>query len=155
MSAGPWETEAEIRDATGQRDWEPGEHGWRNETALLTALTDAGVELGAYDQRILEWLAGWEPQTVAVVASWVMRANSVDVEAAPVRRATYTCVYKDCSGESHRLDPAAAERWMDEHAREVAHDSRWPVCFRIDYPDHSMPGVAFRAAVKPIAGGVS
>jgi hypothetical protein len=32
------------------------------------------VDLGAYDLRIVSWLAGWERQTVAVVAGWVQRA---------------------------------------------------------------------------------
>jgi hypothetical protein len=28
----------------------------------------AGVQLGAYDQRILLWLAGYEPSTCAAIA---------------------------------------------------------------------------------------
>ncbi|MFJ6656048.1 hypothetical protein ACIQNG_06735 [Streptomyces sp. NPDC091377] len=35
----------------------------------------AGVELGAYDRRIIEWLAGWDGPTVATIASLVMRAR--------------------------------------------------------------------------------
>lgn len=35
----------------------------------------AGVELGAYDQRILEWLAVSEPATVAVICGLISRAR--------------------------------------------------------------------------------
>lgn len=35
----------------------------------------AGVELGAYDRRIIEWLAGWDSPTVATIASLVIRAR--------------------------------------------------------------------------------
>ena len=42
---------------------------------LLSACAAAGVELGAYDRHILAWLAGWEPQTVAVIAGLISRAH--------------------------------------------------------------------------------
>ncbi|MFK0296392.1 hypothetical protein ACIQU6_38785 [Streptomyces sp. NPDC090442] len=35
----------------------------------------AGVELGAYDRRIIDWLAGWDSPTVATLASLVIRAR--------------------------------------------------------------------------------
>lgn len=35
----------------------------------------AGVELGAYDCRVLDWLTTWEPSTLAVIAGWVKRAR--------------------------------------------------------------------------------
>jgi hypothetical protein len=41
----------------------------------------AGIELGAWDRRILEWMAGWAACTVLTVASWVARARA----AGPVR----------------------------------------------------------------------
>ncbi|MER6350644.1 hypothetical protein ABT186_02010 [Streptomyces sp. NPDC001634] len=44
------------------------------ETILRATLTAAGVELGAYDERIVQWLAGWGWGTVAVIASWIGRA---------------------------------------------------------------------------------
>ncbi|MFE9200413.1 hypothetical protein ACFYMH_30875 [Streptomyces albidoflavus] len=45
---------------------------------LLAELRAAGVELGEYDRRIIEWLTlspgyGWS--TVATIASWVKRAD--------------------------------------------------------------------------------
>lgn len=44
--------------------------------ALLQALD--GVELGAWDRRILDWLAGWDTSTVAVVVSLLHRARRAD-----------------------------------------------------------------------------
>jgi hypothetical protein len=35
----------------------------------------AGIELGAWDGRILEWMAGWDTSTVLTVASWIARAR--------------------------------------------------------------------------------
>jgi hypothetical protein len=35
-----------------------------------------GVELGAYDRRIIEWLAGWDIATVGTVASLIYRARA-------------------------------------------------------------------------------
>jgi hypothetical protein len=44
---------------------------------LLTGtLAAAGVQLGAYDHAIVDWLAGFEPATVAVIAGWVGRAGA-------------------------------------------------------------------------------
>ena len=34
-----------------------------------------GVERGAVDRRVLVWLTGWGPATVAVVVSWLHRAS--------------------------------------------------------------------------------
>jgi hypothetical protein len=45
------------------------------ERILLEALS--GVELGAWDRRLVEWLAGWEAATVLTVASWLTRARGV------------------------------------------------------------------------------
>ncbi len=36
----------------------------------------AGIELGAWDRRILEWMAGWDASTVLTVASWLARARA-------------------------------------------------------------------------------
>ncbi len=36
----------------------------------------AGIELGAWDRRILEWMAGWDASTVLTVASWLARART-------------------------------------------------------------------------------
>lgn len=44
----------------------------------LEALRDAlsGVELGAFDVRILTWLASWDDTTVRTVVSLLMRARA-------------------------------------------------------------------------------
>lgn len=50
----------------------------RHQTSFLVlseVLEGAGVELGAYDRVVLEWLANYEPTVVAVVAGWIWRAS--------------------------------------------------------------------------------
>lgn len=42
--------------------------------ALLQTLD--GIQLGAYDLLIVDWLATWEPSTVAVICSWIRRART-------------------------------------------------------------------------------
>ena len=41
---------------------------------LKEACSAAGVETGVYDDGILLWLAGWGPETCAVVVGLVTRA---------------------------------------------------------------------------------
>ena len=48
----------------------------RNHRMLCEALTAAGVELGDYDHRIVQWLAGWEPEVCAVIAGLIERASA-------------------------------------------------------------------------------
>ncbi len=36
----------------------------------------AGIELGAWDQRVLSWLAGLDASTVLTVASWIARSRA-------------------------------------------------------------------------------
>ena len=36
----------------------------------------AGIEVGAWDRRILDWLAGWDASTVLTIASWIGRARA-------------------------------------------------------------------------------
>jgi hypothetical protein len=88
---GPFGTEAEVLalprvrealDAIGRSHHRRGltaeEHNYR---LLWDALTAAGVELGAYDDRIAGWLAGWETTTCAVIATWVARAHAAGGES--------------------------------------------------------------------------
>ena len=43
---------------------------------LARALADAGVELGAYDERILDWLGrAAEPGAVLSIVGWIERAG--------------------------------------------------------------------------------
>lgn len=62
---------------TGPIDAEPLDYRPRGEQeAILRSILDAaGVELGAYDERIVAWFvqfADWG--TFAVIASWIARA---------------------------------------------------------------------------------
>jgi hypothetical protein len=36
-----------------------------------------GIELGTYDRRIIDWLEGWEPETLAVLAGIITRAKAM------------------------------------------------------------------------------
>ncbi len=78
---GPYATErqafndAEPIYAAAHRDRVRGSMTRANAAALRIALGAAGVELGAYDQTVLLWLAGWEPQMVQAVIGWFSRAN--------------------------------------------------------------------------------
>lgn len=59
----------------------PGDYPTADEKAaiLRDTFTAAGVELGAYDERIAAWLAqtaDWS--TFAVIASWVQRAGATE-----------------------------------------------------------------------------
>ncbi len=47
----------------------------RAEQAEILAAALAGIELGAWDRRIAEWLAGWDTATVLTVASWIARSR--------------------------------------------------------------------------------
>jgi hypothetical protein len=86
VNAGPYETERDARKAAieqggpAEPDWSILSPGQRYKL-LLNACADAGVFLGAYDHRILEWLAGWEDATVAVVAGLITRAHAAGQDA--------------------------------------------------------------------------
>jgi hypothetical protein len=51
------------------------------EHAAILAGVLAGIELGAWDRRIVEWLAGWDASTVLTVASLIARSRA----AGPAR----------------------------------------------------------------------
>lgn len=46
------------------------------EAALRDALR--GVELGAYDERIIRWLVGWDDSTVRTIVSLIERARRAE-----------------------------------------------------------------------------
>jgi hypothetical protein len=64
--------------------YRPGETNdeWRarNRADQVTALLEAldGIELGAHDRRIVEWLASWDTSVIGTVASLFYRARAVD-----------------------------------------------------------------------------
>lgn len=90
QAPGPFETEQQARQLPAVRavydafDRDPGvgKMAPHNLRLLLDALAQAGVYVGAYDIQIAQWVAGWEPQTVAVIAGWVQRASQADGQAA-------------------------------------------------------------------------
>ncbi len=66
---------------TGPIDTEPIDYRphAEQEATLRSILDAAGVELGAYDERILQWFvqfADWG--TFAVIASWIQRAANTE-----------------------------------------------------------------------------
>jgi hypothetical protein len=86
---GPYETEREVRELpavraiydamhASHRRGVMGERGYR---LLDEACRAAGVEVGAYDHRILVWLAGFEPETCAVFAGLIRRAHAAGLTA--------------------------------------------------------------------------
>jgi hypothetical protein len=64
----------------GQYRHEPTEE---RRAALLAALD--GVELGAYDERIVHWLAEWDVPVLAGVVSLLWRARHTATQQAPRR----------------------------------------------------------------------
>ncbi|MGH3710582.1 MAG: hypothetical protein ACRDRU_14510 [Pseudonocardiaceae bacterium] len=56
------------------------EHAEERRAALVAALE--GVELGAYDERVLDWLAGWEVPVVAGVVSLLLRVRKAATHQA-------------------------------------------------------------------------
>jgi hypothetical protein len=74
--SGPYETERQAAGAARHfYDSPPGGWGDGNLRLLEDVCRTAGVQLGAYDTRILVWLAGWEPTTCAVIAGLISRAR--------------------------------------------------------------------------------
>ena len=46
------------------------------EQAQILADVLAGIELGAWDRQIVQWLAGWDTCTVLTVTSLIARARA-------------------------------------------------------------------------------
>ncbi len=82
---GPFETEAQARAAVvavadlGLLPVKPTE----NRRLLGRVCQVAGVAMGRYDDRIVEWLSIWERSTVAVIAGWVSRAYEAGLTRTP------------------------------------------------------------------------
>ena len=85
MTSGPFETyrhaahaaHAAIPPAGGSSVLSAAQ----NRQLLGRALEAAGVEMGRYDDRIAEWLAGFEDSACAVIAGWVTRAYAAGKSA--------------------------------------------------------------------------
>lgn len=59
----------------------------RRHTDFVSALTEAlaGVELGAYDRSMVNWLADWDVETVGTVASLFYRCRQAGQSATNSR----------------------------------------------------------------------
>jgi hypothetical protein len=84
VTAGPYQTEAEARQSPAVQEihaaFRAGPGVGRMAPLIVAVLVDAcvmaGVELGAFDRRVLSWLSGWEPETAAVIAGLITRAHA-------------------------------------------------------------------------------
>ena len=98
---GPYETRQQARETPAvravyeafDRDHGPGKMIPHNLRMLTSACAAAGVQTGAYDEQTLMWLAGWEPETCAVIAGLVIRAAR---HAAPAPRPGHQCPASEC-----------------------------------------------------------
>ena len=101
---GPFGTEAEvlelpavrvIYDASraSSRLGVLGELGYQ---MLIGACVEADARLGAYDRRILLWLAGFGSQTCAVVAGLIGRAHA----AVPAAARQHTCPVREAASRA-------------------------------------------------------
>jgi hypothetical protein len=82
---GPFDAEAQAR-AAAVAVAEPGSSPVKpakNRRLLGRVCQAAGVAMGRYDDRIVEWLSVWEPSTVAVVAGWISRAYEAGLTRTP------------------------------------------------------------------------
>jgi len=46
------------------------------EQAAILAAVLGGIELGAWDRRVVGWLAGLDACTVLTIASWIVRSRA-------------------------------------------------------------------------------
>lgn len=101
---GPFSTEAEASTAALALGGPP-RPGWsilspdQRLRMLTAACEEAGVTLGAYDTRILEWLSGWEDSICGVVAGIVTRAHAAGLNAEQARRAGFRRSLRDGTGD--------------------------------------------------------
>lgn len=75
---GPYDTRRQAADSVRHiYNLPPGTGAWAEAShrLLCEALGNAGVQLGAYDHTIVQWICGFEPETVAVIAGLISRAG--------------------------------------------------------------------------------
>jgi hypothetical protein len=121
---GPFETERQasrtpavqavytaFREAPGQ-----GRTDAHNARMITQACDVAGVELGAFDRRIVAWLSGFEPTTCAVVAGLVDRAAA---RITPQQAATLGQVLADAIAWR---EPSGACADCDKHPAGLCAD---------------------------------
>ncbi len=73
-----YEPFATAQQAARASRWERIGRGASISSANRSQLRDelAGVDLGAFDKQILDWLAGYEPSTVTVICGWLARSRA-------------------------------------------------------------------------------
>jgi hypothetical protein len=124
---GPYESEADARaDAHLAVTPEPGWSILRaagNLELLNQAIQDAGLAIGAYDERVLSWLSVYEDSICQVIAGWVARAHEAGRQPEPGTRTRWAVRYKgryrDALGGFH-VQPYDDEDMARRAAREVA-----------------------------------
>ncbi|GHA01208.1 hypothetical protein ACFOOM_12330 [Streptomyces echinoruber] len=104
--------------------------------ALRDTLTAAGVELGAYDTRIVNWLAGLEWSTLAVIASWVARAAQIREPAPAIALPS-------------RFDATPTE--IDQHLRRILAEDTY---LRYQQAIGNQAAQDVRATVRPEMKGI-
>lgn len=93
---GPYETSREAFDAarvlrTALADADPGNGPMTRDVIAARAtarrqyvrgvLEVYGVQVGAHDKRIAEWIAGYDVETIQTITSWVARAYAAGQDA--------------------------------------------------------------------------
>lgn len=136
---GPFETEHQALATSAVRAvyqaYDAGTTSLRDGAAdlLLAACEQAGVTLGAYDRRILVWLAGFEPQAAAAVSGIVIRAavrspRDVAFDLGDDYAITYFCLAESLQAWGARQRQQAIEEggneqreaWSDRAAEMLA-----------------------------------
>lgn len=64
------------------RSGDPDRLVYAAQWAALVACDEVGVELGAYDERVLSWLARGEAGAVQVIADLIARAGRSEPQAS-------------------------------------------------------------------------
>jgi hypothetical protein len=132
---GPYETSDEVRRLPAVRavydtmHVAPGRGAGKDECERLLrdACEEAGVTLGAYDARIIRWLANWDPETCAVVAGWVTRAFEAGKAARPDGTATeWGTRFLDQNGGEHMGADFGSGLQAELFARSLADASNAP-----------------------------
>lgn len=120
--SGPFETERDARAAAHAivppESGRPALLAPQNYLLLERACTAAGAGLGAYDRRVLGWLAGFEDSICAVVAGLVARA----AQAGKPGRHTVAFDLSDDAGEAYFVLDTALEDFSDTQRGKAGHE---------------------------------
>jgi hypothetical protein len=134
-TGGPFETEAQAheyaRSVVGLLAHTPIVSA--NRHVLMTTIEAAGITLGAYDRRIVDWLADWEPATCTVIAGLITRAHAGRVDgpsraqqatvlAALADAVAYRTAGADARCEDCMAHPAGC---CDRHADDLDQADRY------------------------------